>query len=162
MISFFLSWKNYRRWWKSILQWAIFPQASGRYPKPCLLPSARPRKLFWELDPICRGSSAPITPSQDDILYASMVSWCKFPPDRWSLSTETESTISLVGLTCTVAKTGIVFNKTCDIVTSGLRKAPHLCTTKLGHMFDQTMPLQKQVSMTSTLCTIVSWVGTIE
>ena len=64
IIRIFLSWKHDNKWWKSIAKVAKSLRASGRCPEPRSLPSARPRELFRELDPTCRGSSAPTTPPQ--------------------------------------------------------------------------------------------------
>ena len=64
IIRSFLSWKHDNKWWKSIAKVAKSLRASGRCPEPRSLPSARPRELFRELDPTCRGSSAPTTPPQ--------------------------------------------------------------------------------------------------
>ena len=63
---------------------------------------------------------------------ASLVPWHKFPPDQWSLSAEIELSISRVELTCSVAKTWIVFSNTCDILTVGLRKLPTFAQQRLN------------------------------
>ena len=64
IMSFFPSWKNDR---KLIEKLETFLRASGRCPEPRSLPSARPRDLFRELDPIRKGSSAPTTPPLDKV-----------------------------------------------------------------------------------------------
>ena len=63
---------------------------------------------------------------------ASLVPWCKNSPDQWSLSAEIELSISRVELTCSVAKTRIVFSNTCDIITVGLRKLPNFAQQRLN------------------------------
>ena len=50
--------------------------------KPHLLPSARACDLYQELDPLCMGSSAPTTPSQDDILLCVYGAMAKNSPDQ--------------------------------------------------------------------------------
>ncbi len=75
LMSSFPSWKNDRKLMQKL---QIFLRASGRCLEPRLLPSARPRELFWELDPTCRGSSAPTTPPLDGILYAFLAHGAKF------------------------------------------------------------------------------------
>ena len=76
----------------------------------------------------------------DDNLGAAKIMDCI--KDTILLSTERERVNTLQsGIDSFSCKTGTVFSHTCDIITVGLRKPPHLCTTKLGHLFYQTMPL---------------------
>ena len=43
---------------------------------------ARPCDLFWELDPICMGSSAPTNQPRDDILLYLFGTMTEFSPDQ--------------------------------------------------------------------------------
>ena len=80
IILIFPSWKHDKKWWKSIAKIAKSLRASGRCPEPRSLPSARPRKLFRELDPNCRGSSAPTTPPQVNTFVPFWpMAWWKIP-----------------------------------------------------------------------------------
>ncbi len=75
----FPSWKHDKNWWKSITKIAKSLRALGRCPEPHSLPSARPRNLLQELDPTCRGSSAPTTPPQVNTLVPFWPMAQKFP-----------------------------------------------------------------------------------
>ncbi len=140
----FLSWKNGKKRWKSIVQIAKSLRASGHCPEPPLLPSAKPRALFWELNPICMGSSAPTTLAHGTgwhhlCLFGTMVQNFLLTNDHW----QQKQIFTLQnGIDLYSCQIQVLFLETLvTLIRVGLRKSPHFCTTKLGHMFYQTMPV---------------------
>jgi len=91
----FLSWKIDR---KLIRKSPFSLRVLGRCPEPRLLSSVRPCKLFLELNPIHKGSSAPITPPLDTIHCAFLAYGTKISLDRWLLSIKQELSILWVEL----------------------------------------------------------------